>query len=97
MIFTIAQTAAFHRCQDRLVLEMKGGNDEDDMKREEIVTLRGDEQIEVRMCREDLSEAIKETTVNVMASLQQQRQQGLTGTFKSDVDKGSVGRKSVQY
>ena len=93
MIFTIAQTAAFHRCKDRLMI----GMNEDDEKRDEMETANGNEPIEVRMNRDDLSDAIKETTINVAASMQQQRQQGLTGTFRSDVDMNAVGRKSVQY
>ena len=93
MIFTIAQTAAFHRCKDRLMIEMN----EDDEKRDEMETINDDLPIDVRMSRADLKEAIQETTINVTASLQQQRQQGLTGTFQSDVDMNAVGRKRVQY
>ena len=46
----------------------------DDEKREVIETVDGDEtQIEVKMTRDDLNEAIKQTAISVSASMQQQR------------------------
>jgi len=102
MIFSIAQTLAFHRCKNKIMMEMKREDDDekndDDEDHEFIVDdFKDNYHIKVIMTKQDLVEALKETTINVTASLHQQRMQGLSGTFKSNVDLNSVGMKSVQY
>eukprot|EP01084_Bolivina_argentea_P104513 187124_1 len=82
MIFTIAQTYAFHRCKKKLI---------------NIDNNTNNKQFQVTINSDDLNDAIKETKINVTASLHQQKQQGFTGTFKSQIDSNTVGLKSMQY